>query len=79
MTISFTKKTKKGCSLSTLCSSMLWRERENGDGVCTLWKRWNLLHNRGYFNSERTAISFYVQTPKKVVNRNSVAHMRCSN
>ena len=38
-----------------------------------------LLHNIGLFNSERVATSFYVQTSSEVVNRNSVARMKCSN
>ena len=36
-------------------------------------ENWNVLHNR-FLNSERATISFYVQTPNEVVNRNSVAH-----
>jgi len=37
-----------------------------------------LLHNRGFFNSEGATISFYVQTPNKVVNTNNVTLMACS-
>jgi len=37
------------------------------------------LHNREFFNSESATISFYVQTPNEVVNRNSVVHMGYSN
>ena len=49
--------------------------------VCllSLWKLWNLLPSRGFVNSERAAISFYVQTPNEVVNRNSVALLWWSN
>jgi len=53
--------------------SMLWKERENGARVWPLCKHWNLLHSGVFSNSERATISFYVQTPNEVVNRNSVA------
>jgi len=33
---------------------------------------------RGFFHSERAIISFHVETPNEVMNRNSVARMRCS-
>jgi len=37
-----------------------------------LWNQWNLLHNRGIFNSDSDTISCYVQSPNEVVCRNSV-------
>jgi len=37
------------------------------------------LHNRGFFNSEKSTISFHVQIPNEVVNRNSVARTKCPN
>jgi len=37
-----------------------------------------LLHNRGFVNSDTVTIFCYVQSPNKVVNRNSVVRMSWS-
>jgi len=64
----------------TVQSIACYEKKEKNDArVWPLWKQWNLLHNGGFFSSERATISVYLQTPNEVVNKNRVAHTRCSN
>jgi len=59
MNNSFTKKTSIVLAVQSVACCE--RNAKNVATVWRMWKQWNLLHNRGFFNSERVTISFYVQ------------------
>jgi len=66
--------------MSTVHSIACCEKKEKNSATdWPFWKQWNVLHNRRFFNSETVAIFFCVQTPNEVVNRNSIARMKCSN